>query len=73
MCKRDRGVRSDMRCDDYSGALGVLLVFDITSRESFQRLDFWLSKVRAVASPSVFITLLGNKVRRRGEAALCCL
>lgn len=46
----------------YRGAAGALLVYDITSRESFNALSNWLSDARALASPNIVIILCGNKV-----------
>ncbi|KAJ6244139.1 rab2a [Anaeramoeba flamelloides] len=43
-------------------AVGALLVFDITQRESFNNLKSWLEDIRLNASFNVQITLIGNKV-----------
>ena len=45
----------------YRGAAGALLVYDITSRESFNALSNWLTDARTLASPSIVILLVGNK------------
>ena len=45
----------------YRGAAGALLVYDITSRESFNSLANWLTDARTLASPSIVILLVGNK------------
>ncbi|KGL80251.1 Ras-related protein Rab-4B, partial [Tinamus guttatus] len=45
----------------YRGAAGALLVYDITSRESYNALGKWLGDARALASPSIVIILCGNK------------
>lgn len=45
----------------YRGAAGALLCYDITSRESFNSLKNWLTEVRNLASPNIFIVLVGNK------------
>lgn len=45
----------------YNGAVGALLVYDITNRDSFNTIGQWLSDVRQVASPSIEIVLVGNK------------
>ena len=46
----------------YRNAVGGLLVFDITNRESFQSLDEWYEEVMKIAYPHkpVFV-LIGNK------------
>lgn len=45
----------------YRGAAGALLVYDTTSRESFNALTNWLSDARTLASPNIVILLVGNK------------
>ena len=43
------------------GAAGALLVYDITSRDSFNALTDWLTDARTLASPNIVIILVGNK------------
>eukprot|EP01126_Amoeba_proteus_P033879 TRINITY_DN3347_c0_g1_i7.p1 TRINITY_DN3347_c0_g1~~TRINITY_DN3347_c0_g1_i7.p1 ORF type:complete len:190 (-),score=16.82 TRINITY_DN3347_c0_g1_i7:175-744(-) len=45
----------------YRGASGVLLVYDITRRSTFNHLTTWLSDCRNLAGPNVVIMLVGNK------------
>ena len=45
----------------YRGAAGALLVYDITSRESFNSLTNWLTDARTLASPQIVILMVGNK------------
>eukprot|EP00088_Acartia_fossae_P046739 TRINITY_DN5054_c1_g1_i1.p1 TRINITY_DN5054_c1_g1~~TRINITY_DN5054_c1_g1_i1.p1 ORF type:complete len:219 (+),score=33.24 TRINITY_DN5054_c1_g1_i1:22-678(+) len=45
----------------YRGAAGALLVYDISSRESFNSLANWLTDARTLASPAIVIVLVGNK------------
>lgn len=45
----------------YRGAAGALLVYDITSRETYNTLATWLTDARTLASPNIVIILLGNK------------
>jgi len=45
----------------YRGAAGVLLVYDVTRRESFSYLDSWLEEIRANGEREAVVTLLGNK------------
>lgn len=45
----------------YRGAAGALLVYDITSRETYNTLTTWLTDARTLASPNIIIILLGNK------------
>uniref|UniRef100_A0A452IIK5 Ras-related protein Rab-4 n=1 Tax=Gopherus agassizii TaxID=38772 RepID=A0A452IIK5_9SAUR len=45
----------------YRGAAGALLVYDITSRETYNALTNWLTDARTLASPSIVVILCGNK------------
>lgn len=45
----------------YRGAAGIVLVYDITTRETFTELDQWLTDARRLASPQVLVILVGNK------------
>ncbi|CAG5118391.1 unnamed protein product [Candidula unifasciata] len=45
----------------YRGAAGALLVYDITSRETYNALTNWLTDARTLASPNIVIVLVGNK------------
>ncbi|GAA5820106.1 hypothetical protein JCM11251_005483 [Rhodosporidiobolus azoricus] len=46
----------------YRGACGAVVVYDITSRKSFENLSSWLSDARALASPDLQVVIVGNKV-----------
>jgi Ras-related protein Rab-2A len=46
----------------YRGAAGCLLVYDVTSRPSFEHLRSWLADVREHADPHLTCILVGNKV-----------
>ncbi|MDP2436168.1 MAG: GTP-binding protein [archaeon] len=45
----------------YRGAAGALLVYDITSRDSYNRVSSWLADARSLANPDIVIVLVGNK------------
>ncbi|KAI0314725.1 ras-domain-containing protein, partial [Amylostereum chailletii] len=45
----------------YRGAAGCLLVYDVTSRQSFLNARTWLSDVRQHADPHLTCILVGNK------------
>jgi small GTP-binding protein len=45
----------------YRQAIGVLLVYDISRRTSFENLDKWLSEVRDHGDEKVEVILVGNK------------
>ena len=47
----------------YKGANGVLLIYDIGSRKSFQRINFWLKELKENNKlEELFICLVGNKI-----------
>merc|ERR1719217_845694 len=54
----------------YRGAIGALLVYDITRRESFENCERWLRELRAHADPSIVAMLVGNKCDLRGRKAV---
>ncbi|KAB2074342.1 hypothetical protein ES319_A07G147900v1 [Gossypium barbadense] len=45
----------------YRGALGSMLVYDISKRQSFDSLARWVEELRANADNSIVIMLVGNK------------
>lgn len=45
----------------YRGAHGAIVVFDCTKRQTFERLDQWISDLRLYSSESVSIVIVGNK------------
>lgn len=45
----------------YRGALGAIVVYDITSRESFNNLPRWIQDARDQSSKDVTIAVVGNK------------
>ncbi|KAG1136514.1 hypothetical protein G6F37_011726 [Rhizopus arrhizus] len=46
----------------YRGVAGILIVYDITSRSSFENVRrYWLEEIRKYADPNVVIMLVGNK------------
>jgi len=49
----------------YRGAIGALLVYDITNRSSFQNCERWLRELRAHTDPSMVAMLVGNKCDMR--------
>jgi len=51
----------------YRGAAGAVLVYDITSRESYNHVNSWLEDARALANPDIAIVLVGNKIDLASE------
>ncbi|MED6120991.1 Ras- protein raba3, variant 2 [Stylosanthes scabra] len=45
----------------YRGALGAMLVYDITKRQSFDHVARWIEELRSHADSSIVIMLIGNK------------
>ena len=45
----------------YRRANGILLVFDLTDRDSFTHVSMWMSQIREKAEGNVSIVLVGNK------------
>uniref|UniRef100_A0A7N1A4E3 Uncharacterized protein n=1 Tax=Kalanchoe fedtschenkoi TaxID=63787 RepID=A0A7N1A4E3_KALFE len=45
----------------YRGALGAILVYDITRKSTFDNLKKWLWELREHSSPGTVIVLVGNK------------
>ncbi|KAF5983662.1 rab family, other [Fusarium bulbicola] len=52
----------------YNEAVAVMLVYDVTSRQSFENAARWLQEVRDHGEPEIVVMLVGNKTdleRRR--------
>jgi len=45
----------------YRGALGALLVYDITRKDTFYNVNKWLRELREHADMNISIILVGNK------------
>ncbi|GJT96870.1 Ras-related protein RGP1-like protein [Tanacetum coccineum] len=45
----------------YRGAVGAMLVYDITKRQSFDHIARWLEELRGHADNNIVIMLIGNK------------
>jgi small GTP-binding protein len=50
----------------YKGALGAIVVFDVTNRESFEHVPTWFTEIRKNVS-NIPITLIGNKIDLPGR------
>ena len=42
-------------------AIGAMLVFDVTNKESFANMEGWLDEVKKNTSANIVICLVGNK------------
>ena len=45
----------------YKGAVGALLVYDITRRDTFNHVTRWLEEVKTNSSKNITVILIGNK------------
>eukprot|EP00755_Sulcionema_specki_P038742 Sspe_Gene.111460::Locus_93545_Transcript_1_1_Confidence_1.000_Length_810::g.111460::m.111460 len=45
----------------YRGAVGCLLVYDVTKRETFENVKRWLEDVRVLAGKETVVMVVGNK------------
>ena len=45
----------------YRGAMGALVVYDISKRQSFEALPRWLDEIRAFSERNLVLVLVGNK------------
>ncbi|RUS15221.1 P-loop containing nucleoside triphosphate hydrolase protein [Endogone sp. FLAS-F59071] len=57
----------------YRGAAGALLVYDVSSRESFSNLNTWLADLRQLASQDLVAILVGNKVDKEEDREVAVL
>ncbi|KZT51951.1 ras-domain-containing protein [Calocera cornea HHB12733] len=46
----------------YRGAQGVILVYDVSNRESFDDLPRWINEIDTYCGPSVAKVIVGNKI-----------
>jgi Ras-related protein Rab-4B len=51
----------------YRGAAGTILVYDVTSRETYNKVSSWVSDARTLANPDIAIVLVGNKIDLAAE------
>ncbi|CAD8059655.1 unnamed protein product [Paramecium sonneborni] len=54
----------------YRSAIGALLVYDITKRDSFHNLQRWMEEIKNNGNANMVITLCGNKVDLESERAV---
>ncbi|XP_073257418.1 uncharacterized protein [Porites lutea] len=47
----------------YRGALGVLLVYDVTNRQSFQNIGYWHEEMKRFCDPDAQGILVGNRCK----------
>ncbi|CAH9105957.1 unnamed protein product [Cuscuta europaea] len=54
----------------YRGAVGAMLVYDITKRETFDHIPRWLEELRNHADKNIVIILIGNKIDLEQQRAV---
>jgi len=54
----------------YRGAQGIILVYDVSNRESFEALPRWFSELETYVSPAVVKILVGNKLDKEFSRAV---
>lgn len=54
----------------YRNAMGVLLVYDVTERDSFKSVRHWMEDLKMNASEDIIIILIGNKIDKENERVI---
>ena len=50
----------------YKGAKGALLVYDTTSKETFDNIDKWMEEIKDKTTNDIKIMIIGNKIDLKG-------
>lgn len=61
VCRRYRAITSAY----YRGAVGALLVYDVTRHVTFENVERWMKELRAHTDANIVIMLVGNKADLR--------
>ncbi len=51
----------------YEGSSGCLIVYDITRRDTFETLEYWINDYRSVQGEEKSIAIIGNKIDLEDE------
>ena len=54
----------------YRGAMGIMLVYDITQEKTFDNIAKWLRNIQEVRSKSTRLQVLENKMSLNGDCAV---
>ena len=54
----------------YKGASGIILIYDVTDRKTFENVKNWVDSIRAEVSNKVVIVLVGNKIDKKNERVI---
>lgn len=57
----------------YKGANGIILVYDVSDKKSMDNVEYWVKNIKAHASETVHVALVGNKtdLRKEGNSDNC--
>ena len=51
----------------YRGSNGIIIVYDVTDRASFDHVTFWLKEIDRLASAEVVKMIVGNKIDKKED------
>ena len=51
----------------YKGAAGIMLIYDVTSKKTFENVKNWVDSIRNEVHNKVVIVLVGNKIDKIGQ------
>ena len=51
----------------YKSANGIILIYDVTNRQTFDNVKGWISQIREEANQNVLIYIVGNKIDMKEE------
>lgn len=57
----------------YRGANGIMLVYDVSDRQSLENIEYWIKNIKKHATDSVHVALIGNKTDLRDENHSNCV
>lgn len=57
----------------FKSIFGALLVFDVTNRESFNNIRYWLEELRKIESKELALVIVGNKTDLRNYQEATCV
>jgi small GTP-binding protein len=57
----------------YRGANAIILVFDVSDGLTFNNVEYWMKSIKAHASDSVHVVLVGNKTDLRSSSSSTCI
>ncbi|CAG9335005.1 unnamed protein product [Blepharisma stoltei] len=60
----------EVRNEFYKDCHGILLVYDITSRRTFDSLDMWLREANRYGANNVYLAICGNKADLNNKRAI---